>query len=84
MDNRVDGIDNIDAMAWHRLVRIDTETGGAIAVTYSDRDCTTGVTKPAPHNNNRLCYPVSGSRTVKRHRYLDWFHKISSRAGQRN
>ncbi|MFC0529062.1 polymorphic toxin-type HINT domain-containing protein [Phytohabitans kaempferiae] len=75
MDNRVDGIDGIDAMAWHRLVRIDTDTGGAIAVTYSDRDCTAGGAKPAPHNNNRRCYPVRWVPDGQEDPITDWFHK---------
>jgi RHS repeat-associated protein len=75
MDNRVDGIDGIDAMAWHRMVRIDTESGGAIAITYSDRDCTAEGAKPAVHANNRLCYPVKWIPDGQATPITDWFHK---------
>ncbi|GAA4733810.1 polymorphic toxin-type HINT domain-containing protein [Phytohabitans rumicis] len=75
LDNRVDGIDNIAAMAWHRLVRIDTETGGAISIVYSDADCTDGGAEPAVHNNDRRCYPVKWIPDGQTTPITDWFHK---------
>ncbi|MFV2018370.1 polymorphic toxin-type HINT domain-containing protein [Micromonospora sp. LOL_023] len=75
MDNRVDGIDDIEAMAWFRIVRIDTETGGAIAVTYSERDCAAGGAKPAVHNNTKRCYPVRWTPPGQSAPITDWFHK---------
>lgn len=73
LDNRVDAIDHSPAMAWHRIARIDTETGGAIAVTYSDRDCEDS--KPTLHTNIRRCYPVHWAPEGEQDPQLDWFHK---------
>lgn len=73
LDNRVDAIDHSPAMAWHRIARIDTETGGAIAVTYSDRDCE--ASKPTLHTNTRRCYPVYWTPEGEQEPLLDWFHK---------
>jgi RHS repeat-associated protein len=75
MDNRVDGIDHSSAMAWLRLVRIDTESGGAVAITYSGRDCQPGQTKPTPETNTRLCYPARWTPEGFDDPLTDWFHK---------
>jgi RHS repeat-associated protein len=73
LDNRVDEIDHSPAMAWHRIARIDTESGGAVAVTYSDRDCESS--KPTLHTNTRRCYPVYWTPQGETDPVLDWFHK---------
>ena len=77
--NRVDTLtDGKLPMNWWRISRIDTETGGAILVDYSDPDCVAGSRMPnesALQDNTLRCYPVKwtevGSSTPKN----DFFHK---------
>jgi YD repeat-containing protein len=73
LDNRVDAIDHSPAMAWHRIARIETETGGAVALTYSERDCESS--KPTLHTNTSRCYPVYWTPEGETDPVLDWFHK---------
>ncbi|MFI5912255.1 RHS repeat-associated core domain-containing protein [Dactylosporangium sp. NPDC051541] len=77
--NRVDTLtDGKLPMNWWRIARIDTESGGAIRVAYSEPDCVPGSRMPdvsAPQNNTLRCYPVkvldAGSTTPRD----DFFHK---------
>jgi RHS repeat-associated protein len=79
-NNRVDpdGTDRFPAMNWWRIWKIKTETGGVIAVTYSDVDCTDPGRLPdvnALENNAYRCYPVRWTRPGESTPTLEFFHK---------
>ncbi|MEV8320430.1 RHS repeat-associated core domain-containing protein [Streptomyces sp. NPDC059900] len=81
--NRVEGAttggkpDPVPPMVRYRVYGIDTESGGTIGVTYSERDCKAGDV-PSPSSNKRRCYPVKWSPpdapAADYEPYLDWFH----------
>ncbi|MFF9347723.1 RHS repeat-associated core domain-containing protein [Streptomyces sp. NPDC014734] len=81
--NRVEGAttggrpDPVPPLVRYRVYGIDTETGGTIGVTYSERDCKAGDV-PKPASNTRRCYPVMWSPpdapAAEYEPYLDWFH----------
>jgi RHS repeat-associated protein len=72
-DNRLEVIDGEPWMRKWRLVRINTETGGQIDITYS-ANCTAG-TVPAADTNGRACFPVYWTPAGATQPRLDWFHK---------
>ena len=74
LPNRVDTIDFAAAMNWWRIARIQTETGGTINITYSERDCVAGQT-PTPHTNTKRCYPSVWTPEGYSSPVTDWFHK---------
>ncbi|WP_051366085.1 putative adhesin [Hamadaea tsunoensis] len=79
LNNRVDTTtDGYAAMNWWRIKDIDSEYGGRIEVTYSDRDCVVGSRMPDPNNlaaNHLRCYPVKWTPDGKTSPILDFFHK---------
>ncbi|WP_165484669.1 polymorphic toxin-type HINT domain-containing protein [Streptomyces kasugaensis] len=88
-DNRVDKLgDGLAPFVRLRLSRINTETGGATSVNYSDVGCT-AATLPAPDaTNTTRCYPVKWAyegETAKQ----DWFNsyvvtQVSESGGVKN
>ncbi|WP_184920970.1 RHS repeat-associated core domain-containing protein [Saccharothrix ecbatanensis] len=74
-DNRVVGYRNMSAMAHKRLTTIKTETGSAIRVTYSAKDCTDTSVPSDLANNTRRCYPVYWTLPFNEEPSLDFFHK---------
>ena len=73
--NRVDGpADQRTALARWRIKEIDTESGGKILVTYSDKDCSRA-TLPAAHANTKRCMPAYYSWPGTGDPTIDWFHK---------
>ncbi|MQS00524.1 RHS repeat-associated core domain-containing protein [Streptomyces alkaliterrae] len=78
LDNRVDGLEGLPPFSRWRVNAIRTETGGSIAVTYSDRDCRALAPKrmPAdPHTNTYRCYPQYWTPEGAWEPVQDWFHK---------
>ncbi|MYS87828.1 RHS repeat domain-containing protein [Embleya scabrispora] len=74
-DNRVDGLnDGAPPFIRWRVNAVTTETGGTIAVVYTDKDCTKD-NLPAPDTNGRRCYPVNWQKPSDTKPTLDWFHK---------
>ncbi|WP_309228132.1 RHS repeat domain-containing protein [Streptomyces lunaelactis] len=83
LPNRVEGAttggdpDPVPPMWRYRVYGINTESGGTIGVTYSNRDCQAGDV-PSPSSNTRRCYPVIWSPpdapAEDYEPYLDWFH----------
>ncbi|WKU46531.1 RHS repeat-associated core domain-containing protein [Streptomyces sp. VNUA116] len=72
--NRVDKLgDGLAPFVRLRLYQITTETGGTVAVDYSDPDCTSGSLPAADGSNTTRCYPVKWAyegETTKQ----DWFN----------
>ncbi|MEU3499268.1 RHS repeat-associated core domain-containing protein [Streptomyces hundungensis] len=72
--NRVDKLgDGLAPFVRLRLYQITTESGGTIAVTYSDPDCTASTLPPADATNTTRCYAVKWAfegETAKQ----DWFN----------
>lgn len=75
LDNRVVGYRNMSAMAHKRLTEILTDTGSAIRVTYSARDCSQNDVPTDLANNTRRCYPVYWTLPFNQDPTLDFFHK---------
>ncbi|GGQ44370.1 hypothetical protein GCM10010145_11280 [Streptomyces ruber] len=78
MDNRVDGVEGLPPFSRHRIHAIDTETGGRIAITYSDRDCRALSPRrmPAsPESNTLRCFPQYWTPKGALNPVQDWFHK---------
>ncbi|WP_051367057.1 RHS repeat-associated core domain-containing protein [Hamadaea tsunoensis] len=79
LNNRVDTTtDGYTAMNWWRIKDVNTEYGGRIEVTYSDRDCVAGSRMPDAGNlaaNHLRCYPVKWVPDGKTAPILDYFHK---------
>jgi RHS repeat-associated protein len=73
--NRVDGLDHSPAMNWWRLAHINTETGGSIAINYSDPDCAPGDVPSTLHSNTRRCYPVRWTPEGNTSPVQDYFHR---------
>lgn len=72
--NRVDGTrDGLPPSNKHRILSINTESGGEIAVNYKKAECTSGAT-PAPDTNAMRCFPVRWTPD-KVEPVDDWFHK---------
>ncbi|WP_370112840.1 RHS repeat domain-containing protein [Streptacidiphilus sp. MAP12-33] len=77
MSSRVPGAASWPAFNRFRITAIDTETGEAINVTYTNPDCSQSSTSPdlpSPSNDTRRCYqeywtPPSSTLTA------DWFEK---------
>ncbi|MEU9064778.1 RHS repeat-associated core domain-containing protein [Streptomyces sp. NPDC048430] len=73
--NRVDALgDGLAPFVRLRLYQITTETGGTIAATYSQPDCTATSLPAADGTNTTRCYPVKWAfegETAKQ----DWFNK---------
>ncbi|XVV00931.1 RHS repeat domain-containing protein [Actinosynnema sp. CA-248983] len=74
--NRVDKLgDDVGPFVKNRVGSIQNETGGQLDVNYSAPDCTPG-TLPAPHTNDRRCYPTYWAKSSgDTNPTLDWFHK---------
>ncbi|MEV4440590.1 hypothetical protein AB0K09_16505, partial [Streptomyces sp. NPDC049577] len=72
--NRVDKLgDGLAPFVRLRLYQITTETGGTIAVDYSEPDCIAGSLPAADGSNTTRCYPVKWAyegETAKQ----DWFN----------
>ncbi|CAM5332509.1 hypothetical protein SFUMM280S_09247 [Streptomyces fumanus] len=78
LDNRVDGVEGLPPYSRYRVHAIDTETGGRIAVKYSDRDCRALEPKrmPAsPESNTLRCFPQYWTPKGALNPVKDWFHK---------
>jgi hypothetical protein len=75
LNNRV-LTDHNTTVNWQRLSKINTEAGGQIHVTYSQKDCTDTSLPSSPVNNDRRCYPVIGPdpQNPERNR-TEWWHK---------
>jgi RHS repeat-associated protein len=77
--NRVDTLsDSLLPMNWWRVSRIDTESGGAVIVKYSEPDCVPGSRMPntsALQNNGLRCYPSKWTRPGTSTPLTDFFHK---------
>ncbi|GLZ43709.1 RHS repeat-associated core domain-containing protein [Actinokineospora sp. NBRC 105648] len=75
LSNRVDGIDTLPPLVRYRISSIANETGGQVAVQYSDRECNrTGVMPASPDSNTKRCFPVYWTPEGQS-QLLDWFHK---------
>lgn len=77
--NRVDTTgDGIPPIVRYRVRQVNTETGSAINVTYSEPECTPG-NLPAEATNTKRCYPVywssADSPAADYKPVKDWFHK---------
>ncbi|GHG65763.1 hypothetical protein GCM10018779_36660 [Streptomyces griseocarneus] len=72
--NRVDKLgDGLAPFVRLRVYQVTTETGGTIAVNYSDPDCTVNSLPKADASNTTGCYPVKWAyegETAKQ----DWFN----------
>lgn len=78
MDNRVDKVEGLPPFSRKRIHAIDTETGGGIAVTYSQRECSAlaPVKMPAsPESNAMRCFPQYWTPKGALNPVKDWFHK---------
>lgn len=78
MDNRVDKVEGLPPFSRKRIHAIDTETGGRIAVTYSQRECSAlaPVKMPsAPESNTMRCFPQYWTPKGALNPVKDWFHK---------
>ncbi|WP_433041771.1 polymorphic toxin-type HINT domain-containing protein [Dactylosporangium sp. CS-033363] len=68
--------DTNSTMNWWRVARINNESGGQLAITYSEPECSYAAGMPAPESNTKRCMPVKsprpGSDTATD---TDWFHK---------
>ncbi|MGZ0153539.1 RHS repeat-associated core domain-containing protein [Kribbella sp. WER1] len=74
LDNRVDPSNpDLPSMVWYRIQAVHYGTGGDLAVTYSDKDCT-ATTLPDPANNDKRCRPQRWTPPDQGERQ-DWFHK---------
>jgi RHS repeat-associated protein len=76
LSNRVDTQGAISSIIRYRMNTITNESGGLLAITYSDPQCVAGSAMPAsPDTNTLRCYPQywlpPGSSTPK----LEYFHK---------
>jgi RHS repeat-associated protein len=80
LPNRVDtGADGQSALYRHRVIRVRTETGGAVNVGYRDAECTPAnvpaVTDTAQAGNTKLCYLVKWQPQGESQPQNHWFHK---------
>ncbi|MGW4237066.1 RHS repeat domain-containing protein [Streptomyces sp. NPDC004749] len=78
MDNRVDKVEGLPPFSRKRIHAIDTETGGRIAITYSQRECSAlaPVKMPAsPESNTMRCFPQYWTPKGALNPVKDWFHK---------
>ncbi|MFI5733540.1 RHS repeat-associated core domain-containing protein [Kribbella sp. NPDC051587] len=74
LDNRVDPQNpSLPNMVWFRVQSIHYGTGGDVAVTYSDKECS-ATTLPDAANNTKLCRPQRWTPKDQGERQ-DWFHK---------
>lgn len=66
--------DNLPELYKLRLIGIKTETGAAISVVYSDRDCVWGQT-PDPSSDTKRCFQQYWSPPGATSPAPDWFNK---------
>jgi RHS repeat-associated protein len=63
------------AMTRLRVIRVRTESGGQIAVRYSDKECTpANVASLNPWQNTKRCFPVFWTRPATEEQVEEYFH----------
>ncbi|MDX6355232.1 MAG: hypothetical protein QOF98_2135, partial [Streptomyces sp.] len=78
MVNRVDGLDGYQPLSRYRMSQIITESGEAIAITYTTPQCHRAGTVVLPSSqdsNGLLCYPAYWTPPGQVDPQLDWFNK---------
>jgi len=75
LNNRVDGLDGIPPMNWFRVVKVQLESGGEVAVDYSPGECVAPGNLPTPDNNEMRCHPLRWTPEGQLTERQDWFHK---------
>jgi RHS repeat-associated protein len=76
LNNRVDGIDGgIPPMNWFRLVKVELDSGGEVAVDYSPAECVAPDRLPTPDSNGMRCHPLRWTPEGQLTERQDWFHK---------
>ncbi|GAB3949165.1 RHS repeat-associated core domain-containing protein [Kribbella albertanoniae] len=75
MNNRVADGTARPLLDWFRIRSIHYGTGGELAITYSDKDCSLPGNVPAVDRNDRRCHPLKWTPPGEVNEREDWFHK---------
>ncbi|GAA1686393.1 RHS repeat-associated core domain-containing protein [Kribbella yunnanensis] len=75
LDNRVADGTTRPLLQWFRIRGIHYGTGGELAVTYSDKDCSLPGNVPPVDRNDRRCHPLKWTPPGEVDERQDWFHK---------
>ncbi|MEQ4301029.1 RHS repeat-associated core domain-containing protein [Plantactinospora sp. B6F1] len=75
LNNRVDGNDYIPPMNWFRVVKVQLDSGGEVAVEYSPGECSGPDNLPTPDSNAMRCHPLRWTPEGEFKEREDWFHK---------
>ncbi len=75
LNNRVSDGSGQPLLDWFRISAIHYGTGGELAITYSDKDCSLPGNVPPVDQNNRRCHPMKWTPPGAVTEREDWFHK---------
>ncbi|MFC9690439.1 RHS repeat domain-containing protein [Kribbella sp. NPDC056951] len=75
MNNRVADGTARPLLDWFRIRAIHYGTGGELAITYSEKDCSLPGNVPPVDRNDRRCHPLKWTPPGETAEREDWFHK---------